>query len=143
MILRKEDIEQVRTAEELSAFVRDIQNRVNADDTERRKAIKGIGIYKVFVKEVIPLSVVVRHLYAADAKFLPVLGSQGYDALVYDSNGKEIDRVEIAKPYDGYAEAKDAEQVLEKGVGEFQLYELGEDLAALGPYVTAIAEKNR
>jgi hypothetical protein len=39
--------------------------------------------------------------YPENYKIKPILGNQGYDALVYNDKGQEVDRVEITRPHDG------------------------------------------
>ena len=135
MILAKE-IEQRRTADQLKLFVEEVRDRVEADKSELRIARKGSGLYRMFIDEVIPLSQFAHLIYPSDTFFQPVIGSQGFDVKVYDGAETLIDRVEIAKPHDGYAEACDDRLVEEHGLGKVRVCDLGGQLDELAPCVT-------
>ena len=109
MTLTAEDIQKPRTPDELVAFVAWVRERAKEDKELREAGHLRKGYLKEFFDEVVPLSRVAWYLYQtnryqADYKICPILGNQGYDAEVYDAQGKRVDRVEIANPFDGKAE---------------------------------------
>ncbi len=134
-----QEIEQRRSAEQLKTFVREVLERVRSDQNEFRKARKGDGLYRTFVDEVIPLSQFAHLIYPPGMLFQPVLGNQGFDVEVFDNSGKLIDRIEIAKPHDGHAEAHDNQLVEERGVGKTRVFNFGGQLDELVPWIARTA----
>ena len=99
-MITKEDIEIGRTPSELRQFVTTEKLKVNKCKQERHRAMRMKGIYKVFVDEIIPLSLFCMKIYPDNYKIFPKLGNQGYDAIVKDENGKIFEYVEITAPHD-------------------------------------------
>ncbi|CCE24042.1 hypothetical protein [Methylotuvimicrobium alcaliphilum] len=139
MILEAE-IEQYRTSDQLKSFVEEVRDRVESDPDELQRARRGEGLYKAFVNEVMPLSQFAHLLYSPETLFRPVLGNQGYDVEVFDGQRNPIDRIEIAKPHDGQAEAEDNRLVAVRGFGQTRVYDLGGQLDALAPWIADTAE---
>ena len=73
------------------------------------------GLYKEFLYEIVPLSCFAVLEYQESCQILPVLGNQGFDAVVLDESGREIDRIEMTCPGDGAENAKDARLVVDRG----------------------------
>ena len=65
----------------------------------------------------------------------PVLGNQGYDAIVYDQAGHECDRIEIKKPHDGLERAMDGRLIIERGYGRVKCWRPGDELEPIVPFV--------
>jgi hypothetical protein len=140
-MISKAEIEQCRTSDELKSFVEEVRKKVEADSDELQRARKCDGLYKEFVDEVMPLSLFSHLLYPPETLFLPVLGNQGYDVEVFDAQKNSIDRIEIAKPHDGQAEAEDVRLVNERGFGQIKIFDLGGQLGPLAPWIAKTAEK--
>jgi hypothetical protein len=85
MITRK-DIEKPRTPRGLRQFVCYRKEKVRAMTSERHAAIQRKGIYNVFIKEIIPLSIFALKAYSNTHRVEPILGNQGYDAIVRDTS---------------------------------------------------------
>jgi hypothetical protein len=139
-MISKAEIEQRRTSNQLNSFIEEVRKRVESDPDELQRARRGEGLYKAFVDEVMPLSRFAHLLYAPETLFLPVLGNQGYDVIVFDGQKKPCDRIEIAKPHDGQASAKDNRLVNERGFGQTRVYDFGSQLDALAPWIAETAE---
>ncbi len=139
-MISAEDIEQRRTSEELKLFVEGVRERCEVDRDELLRARRGEGLYRAFFDEVLPLSLFAHLLYPPDTSFLPVLGNQGFDVEVFDGSGCPIDKIEIAKPRDGHAEAQDNALIEERGFGRTRVYDFGGQLEELVPWVAKTAE---
>ena len=127
-MITKEDIEIERTPNELRRFVTTIKSKVNNCKQERYKGMLKKGIYKVFVDEIIPLSLFCMKIYPDNYKIFPKLGNQGYDAIVKDENGKTFEYLELTAPHDGRKAANDAKLAVERGYGNPLVYSPGSDL---------------
>jgi hypothetical protein len=69
-----------------------------------------------------------------------VLGNQGYDAVVKDSLGREVDRIEITVPHDGAATATDAKLLVTRGFGRAMVGKPRDDFDDLIPLVLGTCE---
>ena len=105
MPLTRDDLEMPRTPLELRAFVELVRERVHHNPVEFESGMTKKGYYKEFLDEVVPLCNFAEVAYPPEYRVQPVLGNQGYDALVFDNQGAEEDKVEFTKPYDGAAAA--------------------------------------
>lgn len=134
-------MEQRRSPRALHDFVVRLKDSVRANETERDRGILKKGLYKEFLDETVPLSLFALQTYPKDFQIEPVLGNQGYDALVFDEIGTEVDRIEMAIPHDGTAAAADARLVVNQGFGEVHVGVPGDDFDALIPQVLAVCRK--
>lgn len=89
----------------------------------------------------VPLSIFAQKFYLENYEIQPILGNQGYDALVFDEKGIEVDRVEMTTPHDGTYDAKDAKLVVERGYSKVKIGTPGDDFDALFPIVLSICQK--
>lgn len=135
------ELEQRRSPAVLREFVDRLKATVNADELERHCGILKKGLYKQFLDEIIPLSRFSILAYPENYEVQPVLGNQGYDALVFDESGAEVDRVEITTPHDGAAEAMDAKLVVSQGIGSIHIYNPGDEIKELFPHVIKTCRK--
>lgn len=140
-MITREEIEQRRTPRELQEFVERTRSRVEADRPELKLARHRVGLYKLLIDEVMPLSMASLHICDQENQLLPVYGSQGYDAIVFDASGREKDRIEIAKPYDGKASADDANLMEQRGYGAITVRDWGEGLSDMFEVALATAKK--
>ena len=142
-MITKEDIEIGRTPNELRQFVTTIKLKVNNCVQERHRAMRMKGIYKVFVDEIIPLSLFCMKIYPDNYNIFPKLGNQGYDAIVKDENGKIFEYVELTAPYDGRKEANVAKLAVEKGIAlnTYRDYNSGSDLKDMFSIIMDTFEK--
>ena len=134
-------LEERRSPSELREFVIRLKQAVQANKFERHRGHQKKGLYKQFLEELIPLSCFATQVYPDSYKVQPVLGNQGYDALVWSEVGEEVDRVEITSPHDGAAEAEDLRLVVDRGYGQLHIGTPGEDFEALFPHVLAACRK--
>jgi hypothetical protein len=102
-ILRKEDCEVARTAEELIAWIESVHAQFDAGDATRNYARMGKGFTKPFLEEIMPLGHLAHHKYLEQPglNLRPKIGNQNYDAEIIDtSSGDEnIARVEFVSTY--------------------------------------------
>ena len=141
MPLTRDEIEVKRTPEQLQCFVEQVRERVRECADEFAAGMMKQGYYKEFLDEVVPLAAFAVRAYPPDYEAIPILGNQGYDAVVYDQSGKEVDKVEIANPIDGRVAAKTAASVVETGSGGLRVGDPGDDTEELIPIIERVAEK--
>jgi len=142
-MITKEDIEIGRTPNELRQFVTTKMFKVNNCIKERHRGMLKKGIYKVFVDEIIPLSLFCIKIYPDNYNIFPKLGNQGYDAIVKDENGKIFEYLELTAPHDGRKAANDAKLTVERGYGELFVrdYNSGSDLKDMFSIIMDVCEK--
>lgn len=116
---------------------------IEVDNDERHLGLQKKGLHKEFLDELIPLSSFAILAYPNSYQVRPVLGNQGYDAIVVDENGNEMDRVEITAPHDGKAASDDAKLVVNRGYGMVSVGEPGHDFEQLfGPVLETCCKKS-
>jgi hypothetical protein len=140
-MITKEDIEIERTPNELRQFVTTIKSKIDNCKKERHRGMLKKGIYKVFVDEIIPLSLFCIKIYPDNYKISPKLGNQGYDAIVKDENGKIFEHLELTAPHDGRKAAKEAKLAVERGYGNPLVYSPGSDLKDMFSIIMDTFEK--
>jgi len=142
-MITKEDIEIGRTPNELRKFVTTTKSKVNNCKQERHRGMLKKGIYKVFVDEIIPLSLVCMKIYPDNYKIFPKLGNQGYDAIVKKENGEIFEHLEITVPHDGLKAANDEKLTVERGFGETftRDYNSGSDLKDMFSIIMDVCKK--
>lgn len=140
-MITKEEIEHPRTPDGLRQFVAEVRKRVESDQNELKKARKKVGLYKMFVDEVIPLALAADIVCEQSDLLMPVIGNQGYDVIVMDTERNEKGKIEIAKPYDGKADANDVRVVEERGFSEIKIHSLGGELSDIAAHILATARK--
>ena len=134
-MISKADIEQRRSPQVLYDYVESVKDAVNADPVEIKKGFLKKDYYKEFLDEILPLSRFARLHYPSGYSIEPVLGNQGYDALVFDEHGQEVDRVEITSPQDGHDEAESNRLVVERGFGKTKTAPFNNVFEGLLPHV--------
>lgn len=140
-MITSSEVEQPRSPSGLYEFVARLMVAVRTDKRERHLGIQKKGLYKEFLDELVPLSCFAVSAYPEGCKVQPVLGNQGYDALVFSETGEEIDRIEITSPHDGAATATEAKMVVSRGWARIPGNNPGEDFDALVPHVVAACRK--
>ena len=140
-MITKKETEKPRSPRGLRKFVCCRKEKVKAITTERHAAIQRKGIYNVFIKEIVPLSIFALKVYPNTCRVEPKLGNQDYDAIVRDTYGKIIDYVELTFPGDWEDEAKDAKLIVSRGYGKYHGYSPGEDIERLGKFIQAVCLK--
>jgi len=102
-ILRKEDCEALRTAEELIVWIESVHAQFEATDATRAYARMGKGLVKPFYEEIVPLGDLARHKYLGQPHFClrPKIGNQNYDAEIINksSSHEHIKRIEFTSTY--------------------------------------------
>lgn len=134
-------LQKRRSPRALRNFVIEIKESVRANYAELRLGIQKRGLYKEFLEEIVPLSLFALLVYPESHEIQPVLGNQGYDALVFDEMGKEVDRIEMTIPHDGKSASKDADLIVGRGCSQLYVENPGDDFDALVPYVRDICRK--
>jgi len=134
-------IQQRRSPRALRDFVVELKKAVKANENERHRGILKKGLYKEFLDEIVPLSLFALQFYNENHEIQPVLGNQGYDALVFNEVNTEVDRIEMTIPHDGSASAIDARLVVAQGYGQVQVGNPGDDFDSLFPHVLATCRK--
>jgi hypothetical protein len=142
-MITKEDIEIERTPNELRQFITIIKSKINNCEQERHRGMLKKGFYKVFVDEIIPLSLFCIKIYPDNYKIFPKLGNQGYDAIVKDENGKIFEYVEITAPHDGRKAANVAKLTVKNGIALNTLrdYNSGSDLKDMFSIIMDVCKK--
>ncbi|MBN1396691.1 MAG: hypothetical protein JXA06_01540 [Bacteroidetes bacterium] len=134
------EIQLKRSPQDLREFVINLKNSVRTDKKEYQNGILKKGYYKEFLDEVVPLSIFAHEFYPQNYKIQPILGNQGYDALVFDENDFEVDRIEMTFPQNGSYEAQDAKLVIERGYSNIQICKPGDDLDSLFPFILSTCQ---
>lgn len=129
-----------RTPTELRQFVADTRARVEADPNELKIARSKTGLYKMFVDEIMPLAIAADYLCEEDDRLKPVHGNQGYDVEVINRAGTVKGKVEIAKPYDGKANAEDLRLLESRGYGQIKIHDLGTGLLEVAARILRTAK---
>ncbi len=140
-LITREDIEKPRTPRGLRQFVCYRRKKVRAQTTERHALIQRKGIYNVFIKEIVPLSIFALKAYPNTCYVEPILSNQAYDAIVRDTHGHIIDYVELTFPDDWEAEAKDAKLIVSLEYGKCDVYPPGEDIERLCKFIQYVCLK--
>ena len=135
MLITPQQIQERRAPKALRQFAEDVRVAVRADRSEFESGMQRRGVYKKFLDEIEPLSQFAVLAYPDTNLVEPVLGNQGYDAVVYGADGQIVDRIELTKPFDGAIAAEDAREVLESGIGAFRVGEPGHDIEDLIPII--------
>lgn len=129
-----------RTPSELLSFVEKVHQDVRENRVAFEAGMKKRGRYKEFLDEVQPLCAFSSATYPENFTVQPVLGNQGYDAIVFDSKGQQFERLEFARPYDGESVAKAARQVVSDGHSALEVRDLTDPLGSFIPYIRATAK---
>lgn len=102
MELTKEILEKKRNLEELKSFVKKTFEYTSSDERLERKARSRQGLFKEFIEEIYPLSLFFElKYYGKNEKCCPIIGNQGYDAVIENQDGSIIEYVELTWPIDG------------------------------------------
>jgi hypothetical protein len=134
-------LKKTRSPLGLHQFVRRRFNKIRKDRGERHKAMQRRGIYKVFTDEIIPLSIFVLKVYPNTYRVKPVLGNQGYDAIIMDEKEQIVDFVEITCPQDGQRKADDANKTVSRGYGNIHVYSPCENIDRLSKFIYFTCQK--
>ena len=140
-MINREEIEKTRSPRGLRQFVRYRIDKVRKVTYERHKAIRRQGIYKIFTDEIIPMSLISLKLYPNTYSVTPIIGNQGYDAIVKDDCGRIMDHLEITWPQDGKRKSEDARKIVTRGYGNTDVYSPGEDIDRLCSFILKTCQK--
>lgn len=140
-MITENDIQRPRSPRGLRQFVTRRKKKIQSIRSERHNAIRRRGLYNVFIKEIVPLSVFALKAYENSCTVQPVLGNQGYDAIVKDNEGNIIDFVELTFPDDWKSEAEDANLVVSRGHGKTDVFSPGSDIDRLSIFIRDICLK--
>jgi len=140
--ISRTEYETPRKPRELCNYIADVRDAVMNDASERKQARLRRGLYKQYLDELIPLSIYAAIQYdGSDVLVRPLIGNQGYDAVVTTPEGKNIDVIEITSPIDGLKESNNSKLINERGFGETEMYTPGEELITIFERCLASARK--
>jgi hypothetical protein len=139
MMLTESELQRRRSPADLRAFAERVVEWVRSSRDEFANGMTRRGLYKEFLDEILPLSHFAVVAYPSTYSVEPVLGNQGYDVMVYDDAGSEVDRLELTRPHDGRASAEDARLVVRDGIGAFRIGDPGSEIEELLPHVLQTA----
>ena len=140
-MISKEEIEKARSPRGLRQFVTRRVDKIRGVKKQRHMAVLKKGLYKVFSDEIIPLSIFCLKIYPNTYFVQPVIGNQGYDAIVRDDKDKIFDHIELTLPHDGSSAARSARLVVERGYGEINIYKPGENLNRMFSFILKACHK--
>lgn len=142
-MITKDNIETERSPRGLRQFVTRRKSKINNCKQERHKGILKKEIYRVFVAEIIPLSLFCLKNYPNSYKILPKLGKQGFDAIVKDERGKIYEHLELTVPHYGKRTASDALLTVSRGYGNILIrdYKSGDDLNDMFSQIMEVCKK--
>lgn len=129
-----------RTPAALLSFVEKVHLHVRENRAAFEAGMAKRGRYKEFLDEVQPLCEFALATYPKNFMVQPILGNQGYDAIVFDSKGQEYEKLEFARPYDGASVAKAASQVVSNGHSVVDIRDYTDPLGSFIPYIRATAK---
>lgn len=141
MPLTKEELEIQRTPAQLQDFIAQVRLQVRFSPEEFAAGECKMSLYKEFLDEIVPLSDFAILAYPEHYQVLPVIGNQGYDAIVFNQQGQEVEKIEIANPINGEYEAKVARNIIDHGYGGVCIGEVGGDMEELIPIIERIIAK--
>lgn len=134
-LISKDEIKKARSPRGLRQFVTKRITKVRGFTIERHDALLKKGIYKVFSDEIIPLSIFCLKTYPNTYTVQPVIGNQGYDAIIRDEKWNIYDHIELTLPHNGLSAANNARLVAERGHSEIDVYSPGENLNRMFPLI--------
>lgn len=134
-MLTKNLIEKERTPKELSDFVIKCTDKIKKITSDRHNAFLKKGLYKEYIDEIIPLSFFCENHYDDNVVIKPIIGNQGYDAIVKTADGVVIDKIELTSPHDGASSATDYKKVVNRGFGGFDWVTPGDEIDRLKPFI--------
>lgn len=140
MLISADEAQLRRTPSELRRFAVGVRAAVRADKVEFDAGMRRQGIYKEFLDEIEPLSEYAVAALPESCFVQPVLGNQGYDAIVFGEDGQAIERIELAKPFDGATAARLAREGLRNGLAGFKAVEPGTELDPVMPIIERTAK---
>jgi hypothetical protein len=126
-MISKHDLEIKRTPDELSAFVKSTFDAIRADENTRKTARLRKPPYKELIEEVYPLSVFCSLKYSNNGVLCsPVIGSQGFDAVIESPQGDLVEHVELSWPIDGQKAHFAAKELNENGVTKLEIRDVND-----------------
>jgi len=126
-MITKYDLEIKRTPDKLAVFVQSTFESIRADENERKIARLRRTPYKELIEEVYPLSVFCTLKYPRRSVLCcPVIGNQGFDAIIESQEGALIENIELSWPIDGQKARYAAKELNEKGHTKLEIRDVGD-----------------
>lgn len=126
-MITKDDLEIKRTPDELSAFVDSTFNAIRADENVRKIARLRKPPYKELIEEVYPLSVFCSLKYSNNPVLCsPVIGNQGFDAVIESPQGQLVEHIELSWPINGQKAHYTAKELNEKGITKLEIRDVND-----------------
>lgn len=127
-MISKEDLQKPRTPSELKQYREQIFAMIRQDKEIIKAARLRQGLYKNLIEEFYPFSMYCDHKYrGADVSCEIVIGKQGYDGIIKDRSGGEIEYVEITWPIDGHKEKAAMRLLNDRGYTNIEVQDVDYD----------------
>lgn len=121
------DLEAKRTPEELSEFVESSFELIGSDENEKKAYRLRKPPYKELLEEVWPLSIFCDLKYQDNTVLCcPVIGNQGFDAKIENTQEDLIENIELSWPIDGQKAHFIAVQLNEKGITKLEIRDVND-----------------
>ena len=126
-MITKEVLETKRSPKDLRAFVQKTFDSIQSNPGERKIARLKKSYYKELIEEIYPFSIFCELKYS-DAQVLcqPIIGSQGYDAIIENINGELVENIELSWPIDGQKDHFEALELNEKGHTKLEIRDVND-----------------
>jgi hypothetical protein len=127
-MLTKEDLQEKRTPNNLCEFVEMTFATIKSDKATKENARLKKGLYKEFIEEVYPFSIFCKLKYnGQEVLCCPVIGNQGYDAIIESSPGTQLEIVELTWPIDGQKQHFQSVQLNKRGYSNPDVWDYNDD----------------
>lgn len=122
-MITKQDLEEKRTPAGLSKFVESTFDSIRSVEEKKHAARRRKQPYKELIEEIYPLSIFCKLKYK-DTNVLcaPVIGSQGFDAIIESECGDLIENIELTWPIDGQKAHTSSEQLNKYGITDVEVW---------------------
>ena len=127
-MVTKEDLQEKRTPNDLCEFVETTFATIKSDKETKEIARLKKGLYKELIEEVYPFSIFCKLKYNGyEVLCGPVIGNQGYDAIIESSSGTQLEIVELTWPIDGQKQHFQSVQLNVKGYSDTEVWDYNDD----------------
>jgi hypothetical protein len=141
-IFTQEDLQLPRSVSELNEFLAMIFEKIQLDNEVKKMARERRGLYKPLIEELWPLSNYFRKTYFEEGyRLAPQIGNQGFDAIIRDAQGTQVEQIEVSWPIDGHKHAEVVRLLNEKGRGPIEVFDPLQKLEELFRLVLSGAQK--
>lgn len=108
---------------------------------ERARARLKSDVYRWYRDEIMPLADFACTFYFNDDVIVkPINGNQGYDAVIYNEDGKIRTKIELCVPHDGKSDFRQAKNINSRGYGDAWRGSPGDEIRQLRNVIVQSAE---